>query len=101
MGVIKEISPGMGRVTGYGIAGNLRRHYPGWLSSGIVGALLIANIINLGADLGAMGAALKLLIAGPALLYVCLFGLFSATLEIFTSYARYVSILKSLCLSLF
>ena len=101
MAAIQEISARIGRVTGYGIAGNLRRHYPRWLSGGIVGALLIANIINLGADLGAMGAALKLLIGGPALLYVCLFGVFSATLQIFTKYARYVSILKWLCLSLF
>lgn len=101
MAAIKEISARIGRVTGYGIAGNLRRHYPSWLSTGVVSLLLIANIINLGADLGAMGAALKLLIAGPALLYVCLFGLLSAGLEIFTRYARYVSILKWLCLSLF
>ncbi len=100
MAAIQEISARIGRVTGFGIAGNLRRHYPGWLSGGLVGLLLIANIINLGADLGAMGAALKLLIAGPALLYVCLFGLFSAALQIFTGYARYVSILKWLCLSL-
>jgi Mn2+/Fe2+ NRAMP family transporter len=47
-----------------------------------------------------MGAALKLLIGGPALLYVCLFALLSAALEIFTRYARYVAILKWLCLSL-
>ncbi len=100
MAAIQEISARIGRVTGYGIAGNLRRHYPTWLSSGIVGLLLVANAINLGADLGAMGAALKLLIAGPALLYVCLFGLISALLEIFVRYARYVSILKWLCLSL-
>src|SRR5271156_4311368 len=101
MAAIQEISARIGRVTGYGIAGNLRRHYPTWLSGGIVSLLLIANVINLGADLGAMGAALKLLIDGPALLYVCLFGLFSAALEIYARYARYVSILKWLCLSLF
>jgi Mn2+/Fe2+ NRAMP family transporter len=101
MAAIQEISARIGRVTGYGIAGNLRRHYSPWLSSTIVGMLLIANTINLGADLGAMGAALKLLIAGPALLYVSLFGLLSASLEIFTRYARYVSVLKWLCLSLF
>ena len=64
MVAIQEISARIGRITGYGIAGNLRRHYPAWLSSGIVGLLLVANIINLGADLGAMGAALKLLIDG-------------------------------------
>lgn len=101
MAAIQEISARIGRVTGYGIAGDLRRHYSPWLSSSIVGLLLIANVINLGADLGAIGAALKLLIAGPALLYVFLFGLLSATLEIFTRYARYVSVLKWLCLSLF
>jgi len=101
MAAIQEISARIGIVTGYGIAGNLRRHYPVWLSSGIVCLLLIANIINLGADLGAMGAALRLLINGPELLYVVLFGVFSVILEVFTQYARYVSILKWLCLSLF
>jgi NRAMP (natural resistance-associated macrophage protein)-like metal ion transporter len=101
MVAIQEISARIGRVTGYGIAGNLRRHYPRWLTGSVVGILLIANIVNLGADLGAMGAALKLLIAGPALLYVCGFGLFSAALETFARYARYVAILKWLCLSLF
>ncbi|MEA2781798.1 MAG: hypothetical protein QOK29_3342 [Rhodospirillaceae bacterium] len=100
MAAIQEISARIGRVTGIGIAGNLRRHYPRWLSTGIVGLLLIANTINLGADLGAMAAALKLLIDGPALLYVVIFGIFSAALQIFTRYARYVSILKWLCLSL-
>ena len=100
MAAIQEISARIGRVTGYGIAGNLRRHYSNRLTSALVFVLLIANVVNLGADLGAMGAALKLLIGGPALLYVCLFALISATLEIFTRYARYVAILKWLCLSL-
>src|ERR1700737_3802261 len=94
MAASREISARIGRVTGFGIAGNLRRHYPTWLSGGIVLLLLSANPINLGADLGARGAALKLLIGGPALLYVVLFGPLSAGLQIFTSYARYVSILK-------
>jgi NRAMP (natural resistance-associated macrophage protein)-like metal ion transporter len=100
MAAIQEISARIGRVTGHGISGNLRRHYPNWLTAAIVSVLLIANIANLGADLGAMGAALKLLIGGPALLYVCLFALASALLEIFTRYSRYVSVLKWLCLSL-
>jgi NRAMP (natural resistance-associated macrophage protein)-like metal ion transporter len=97
---IQEVSARIGRVTGFGIAGNLRRHYPSWLSRSVVSLLLIANVANLGADLGAMGAALKLLLDGPALLYVVLFGVGSALLEIFTRYSRYVSILKWLCLSL-
>ncbi len=64
--------------------GNLRRHYSVWLSGCIVLLLLIANLINLGADLGAMGAALKLMIGGPGLVYVVLFALLSAGLQIFT-----------------
>src|SRR5580700_12044895 len=77
MAAIQEISARIGRVTGVGIAGNLRRHYSAWLSGGIVLLLLFANLINLGADLGAMGAALKLLIGGPALVYIMLFGALS------------------------
>jgi NRAMP (natural resistance-associated macrophage protein)-like metal ion transporter len=77
MAAIQEISARIGRVTGFGIAGNLRRHYPTWVSGGIVLILLCANLINLGADLGAMGAALKLLIGGPTLLYVVMFGVLS------------------------
>jgi Mn2+/Fe2+ NRAMP family transporter len=101
MAAIQEISARIGRVTGFGIAGNLRRHYAPWLGGSIVFLLLLANLINLGADLGAMGAALKLLIHGPANLYVVLFGVLSAGLQIFTRYARYVAILKYLCLALF
>jgi NRAMP (natural resistance-associated macrophage protein)-like metal ion transporter len=101
MCAIQEISARIGRVTGRGIAGNLKRHYPIRVVYGIVFLLVIANVINLGADLGAMGAALKLLIGGPALLYVAVFGLVSVLLEVFSRYSRYVSVLKWLTLSLF
>jgi NRAMP (natural resistance-associated macrophage protein)-like metal ion transporter len=101
MCAIQEISARIGRVTGRGIAGNLKRHYPNPVVYSIVSLLLIANVINIGADLGAMGAALKLLIGGPQLVYVALFGLVSVLLEVFSRYSRYVSILKWLTLSLF
>jgi NRAMP (natural resistance-associated macrophage protein)-like metal ion transporter len=101
MAAIQQISAEIGRVTGKGIAGNLRASYPRGLLYGLVGLLLLANTINLGADLGAMGAALKLLIGGPMLLYIVLFGMVSVLLEIFARYSRYVSILKWLSLSLF
>src|SRR6059058_4524950 len=52
------ISARIGRVTGSGIAANLRRHCPPWLLYPLVGSLVIANTINIGADLGAMGAGL-------------------------------------------
>ena len=63
--------------------------------------LLVANFINIGADLAAMGAALQLLVGGSQFLYSAVFGLLCAGLEIFISYRRYVTVLKWLTLSLF
>jgi NRAMP (natural resistance-associated macrophage protein)-like metal ion transporter len=100
MTAIQETSARIGRATGEGIAGNIRRHYPLWLLRVIVGLLLIANIINLGADLGAMGSVVTMLVGGPALLYAMLFGVFCASLQIFTNYRRYVGILKWTAISL-
>ena len=97
---VQEISARLGRVTGHGVAGNLQRHYPRWFALGLVGLLSVANIINLAADLGAMGAVLKLLLEAPALLYVCLLGLVCVLFEVFTRYARYVRTLKWLSVSL-
>jgi NRAMP (natural resistance-associated macrophage protein)-like metal ion transporter len=94
MAAIQEISARIGRVTGQGIAGNIRAHYPRWLLYGIVGLLLVANIINLGADLGAMAAALKLMAGGPMGLYVVGFAVGCTVLQVYSRYERYVSILK-------
>ena len=101
MCAIQEISARIGRVTGRGVAGNIKQHYPRSVLAGIVGLLLVANTINLGADLGAMAAGLKLVVGGPELLYVGLFGLVSVLLEVFVRYSRYVSVLKWLTLALF
>src|SRR5271170_4363528 len=94
MVAIQEISARIGRVTGQGITGNIRAHYSRWLLYPIVALLLIANTINLGADLGAMAAALELLIGGPIGLYVAGFAIGCTCLEVFSRYERYVSILK-------
>ena len=94
MAAIQEISARIGRVTGHGIAGSIRLHYPRWLLYAIVALLLAANIINLGADLGAMAAALNLMIGGPIHVYVVGFAVFCTWLEVFSSYERYVAILK-------
>jgi NRAMP (natural resistance-associated macrophage protein)-like metal ion transporter len=101
MAVIQEISGRIGRVTGRGIAGNIRKYYPNWLLQAVVLLLFIANTINIGADLGAMGDAVGLLVGGPHQLYVVLFGAFCAALQIMMQYTRYVSILKWLTLALF
>src|SRR5678815_5660480 len=74
MSAIQEISARLGRVSGHGIAGNVCRHYPGWLLAMVVTLLFIANTVNIAADLSAMADATSLLIGGPAILYVVLFG---------------------------
>jgi hypothetical protein len=61
MVAVQEISARIGRTTGKGIADNIREHYPGWLLQPIVLLLLIANTVNIAADLGAMGNAAALL----------------------------------------
>ena len=101
MCAIQEISARIGRVTGRGLGGVLKHHYPAAVVYGIVGLLLVANVINIGADLGAMAAALKLLIGGPALLYVAALAVLSVGLETFVRYSRYVSALKWLTVALF
>ncbi|MBR0800086.1 divalent metal cation transporter [Bradyrhizobium jicamae] len=98
---IQEISARVGRVTGHGIAGNVCRHYPPSLLMVVVGLLFIANTINIAADLSAMADATKLLIGGPAILYVVLFGVTSVGAQIFMDYKRYVAVLKWLTISLF
>jgi Mn2+/Fe2+ NRAMP family transporter len=100
MVVIQEVAANIGRVTGAGIARNLKRHYPRMLWS-MVALLLVANVVNLGADLSAMGAALALLVGGNAGLYTLLFGILCIGLEIGLSYPRYASVLKWTTLTLF
>ncbi|MEO6153729.1 MAG: divalent metal cation transporter [Croceibacterium sp.] len=101
MVAIQQVAAEIGRVTGAGIARNLRRHYPRPLLWSVVAFLLVANIINLGADLGSMGAALALLAGGNAALYTLGFGIVCVVLEVALSYPRYASILKWSTLSLF
>jgi NRAMP (natural resistance-associated macrophage protein)-like metal ion transporter len=100
MVVIQEVAAEIGRVTGVGIARNLKRHYRSMLWP-MVALLLIANIVNLGADLSAMGAAMALLIGGNGGLYTLLFGILCIGLEVGLSYPRYASILKWTTLTLF
>jgi NRAMP (natural resistance-associated macrophage protein)-like metal ion transporter len=101
MCAIQMISAQIGRVTGRGLAGNMRRHYPAPLVYPLVALLLVANIINIGADLGAMAAASRLLIDGPQLVFVAAFAVVTVLLEVFMRYSRYASVLRWLTISLF
>lgn len=98
---IQMISARIGRVTGAGVATGLRKRYGRWLVYGLVAALLVANVINLGADIGAMGAAMKLLVGGPAFAYTTSFVLLAIGLQVFVPFSYYSPILKLLTLSLF
>jgi NRAMP (natural resistance-associated macrophage protein)-like metal ion transporter len=100
MVAVQIISARIGRTTGRGISGNVRRHYPLWLLVGIVTLLLVANVINLGADLGAMADATRLVTGLPPIILLPAFALFCAITQIVMRYALYVALLKWLTLTL-
>ncbi|TFV98580.1 divalent metal cation transporter [Oxalobacteraceae bacterium OM1] len=97
---IQIVSARIGRVTGHGLATNIRQHYPPWLLYIMVGLLLAANTINIAADIAAMGDAARLALGGQAHLYAVAFGVLSVLLQVFVPYRRYVSVLKWLTLAL-
>lgn len=92
---IQMISAEIDRVTGHGLAANIRQHYLPVLLYAIVGLLLVANTINIAADVAAMAGALKLMLGGSTHWYVVGFGMGSLLLQAFIPYSRYVRILKS------
>jgi NRAMP (natural resistance-associated macrophage protein)-like metal ion transporter len=100
MVAIQLVSARIGRVTGHGLATNIRRHYPRTLLYAVVVLLLVANTINIAADVSAMGDALTLLVGGPAKVYTVVFGVGSLVLQLFVPYHRYVRVLKWLTLAL-
>jgi Mn2+/Fe2+ NRAMP family transporter len=100
MVAVQEISARIGRVTGAGIAGTLRAHAPRPLLLAIVALLVMANVVNLGADIGGMAEVARLLAGGPAWLWAGGFALFCAAAEVWVAYRRYVLYLKWLTLAL-
>jgi NRAMP (natural resistance-associated macrophage protein)-like metal ion transporter len=100
MAAIQEISARIGRVSGHGIAGNIRRYYSPWILYPIISLLVVTNTINIGADIGAMGDATKLLIGGSALVYAIIFALLTVVLQVFGSYSRCCTVFKVLSLVL-
>ena len=101
MVAIQMVSALIGRVTGHGLARNMGDVMPKWLVGGLVGLLFIANTINLGADLAAMGEAAKLVAGFGQHEFTIAFALFSLVLQLFIPYRRYAPVLKFMTLSLF
>lgn len=98
---IQMLSARIGWVTGEGLAANIAKLCPRWLTLVLVGLLVGANTINIAADIGAMAEALRLLIGGRHALYVLGFGLLCILGQVWFSYERTVRILKWLTLALF
>jgi NRAMP (natural resistance-associated macrophage protein)-like metal ion transporter len=98
---IQMVSARIGAVTGQGLAANLGKAMPASLLHALVGLLLIANTLNIAADIAAMGDALRLVIGGPELVYIALFGIGCLTAEILIPYHSYSRYLKTLTLILF
>jgi len=97
---IQIVSARIGRVTGKGLAANIRRLFPRWVLLSVVLLLVVANTVNIAADIAAMGEALQLVMGGGQHGHAIIFGVLSLLLQVFIPYHRYVRVLKWLTLSL-
>src|ERR1700742_2735259 len=100
-GVFQTLCARVGRVTGQGLAANIKTAFPQWVLLSVVALVLLANTLNVSSDVAAMGEAAALLLPGQAHLLTIGFAGITLLLLIFVPYHRYVLILKWLTLSLF
>ncbi len=100
MTAIQIISARIGYVTGKGLAANIKARFPRPILLGVVGMLLVANTLNIAADIAAMAEALRLVLGGSAQVYAVTFGLLCLVLQVFLPYQSYVRWLKWLTLAL-
>lgn len=98
---IQMLSARIGWVTGQGLAANIARVCPRWLTLALVGLLVVANTINIAADIGAMAEAVRLLVGGPHVIYIVAAGALCILGQVYFSYERTVRVLKWLTLALF
>jgi Mn2+/Fe2+ NRAMP family transporter len=101
MSAIQEISARIGRTSGRGLAGNLSRLCPAYVVYLLVSLLVAANVLNIGANLRAMGDVTALVVGGWQALFIMGFGVLCVALQLFLNYNRYVAVLKWLTLALF
>ena len=98
---IQLVSAYIGRVTGKGLAANLKEIAPRWSVLLLVFLLVAANTFNIAADIAAMGEALSLVIGGLNHEHALIFAATSTLLQVFVPYRRYAPILKFLTFALF
>lgn len=97
---IQLVSARLGRVSGQGVVANIRRHHSPWLAYGFVALVTLANVINVGADIAAMGDSVRLLVGGSTAWYACLFAVLTLVLQVWMPYRRYARYLQWTALSL-
>jgi NRAMP (natural resistance-associated macrophage protein)-like metal ion transporter len=100
MAAIQIVSARIGYVTRCGLAANIKAAFPRWVLLSVVGMLLVANTLNVAADIAAMAEALRLVLGGSAHVYAVTFGLLCLVLQVFLPYQTYVRWLKWLTLAL-
>jgi NRAMP (natural resistance-associated macrophage protein)-like metal ion transporter len=101
MTAVQEACMRIGAVTGTGLAAVIREHYPRYVLYPVLLLVVVANTLNIGADIGAMAASTQLLVSLPFALLAVGFAVLMLLLEVFVPYKTYVRILKWLALTLF
>ncbi|HEX7495129.1 MAG TPA: divalent metal cation transporter, partial [Candidatus Limnocylindrales bacterium] len=97
---VQYISAKVGLVSGRGLAGVLRENYPRWVLYPAISALVVANTLNAGADIGAIAAALNLLLPVPAWVFVVPIGVAIVAVQVLGSYHLIARVFKWLALAL-
>ena len=97
---VQETTARLGLITGKGLASIIRDHFKRWVLWVAVTLVTAANTFNIGADLGSMAAATRLLIPVPTVILVVAFTIAMALLEIFIPYHQYARVLKWLCIAI-
>lgn len=100
MAAIQSICAQIGRVTGKGLATNIRAAFPPWVVRSVVVLLLLANVLNIAADVAAMGEAAQLVFGGDRHYFTIGLAVFSLLLQVLVPYHRYVGFLKWMTLAL-
>lgn len=100
MAAVQSMCARIGRVTGKGLAANIKSAFPPLVLRGVVLMLLVANTLNIAADVAAMGEVSELITGLDRHLMTIVFVVATLVLQIFVPYHRYVSFLKWLTLSL-
>jgi NRAMP (natural resistance-associated macrophage protein)-like metal ion transporter len=101
MAAVQLMCARLGMVSGLGLAGVIRRRYPRWVLWGACSLLIVANVVNIGADLGGMADATKMVTGVSSLVWTPIYATLIISLLFWTSYSSIAKVFKWLTLVLF